>query len=195
LQMFRSDIKHESFLEYHTWTRLIKIGDWVYDQGDKRIIGGGINHYLLSRETYGNASFSLTATLAFSNFEQHLEKRLDQMNAGIILGWNSDNANPMYYNLLITGKRILLEKIGFNGGDAYRDFHHISEGEICRIMENHTYEFSISCSSQFLDVFLDQQLYCSFKRPENIIGRIGLRPWRSQIHCSRFTISEITSTE
>jgi TIR domain len=195
LHLSHLNVRREAFLEHQTWTRLVKIGDWVYDQEAKRIVGGGVHTYLLSREEYGNAPFSLTATLSFSSFVQHLRRELVKMNAGIMFGWNSDDVNPKYYNVLITGERILLEKIGFNGGDAYRDYYHITEGVDCTIEENRIYEFSISFSSRSIDVFLDQQLYCSFSCPSSIVGRVGLRPWRSQIHCSKFTISEVSGAE
>lgn len=90
--------KIESFLEYSTWSRLIKLGDWILDEKKNLIIGAGLLTYLLSRNTYGEKPFTIQAELEFSNFSQHLAHSTDNMNAGIGLGWNSDKPNPLYYN-------------------------------------------------------------------------------------------------
>ena len=80
--------------------------------------------------------------MAFSGFNQHIQRGVEEINAGFVFGWNSDSENPKYYNILITGKRILLESIGFNGGDAFRDFQHLNEGVYLKINENQTYELN-----------------------------------------------------
>jgi hypothetical protein len=34
-------------------------------------------------------------------------------------------------------------------------------------------------------------MICSLKRPTGVEGRVGLRPWRSNLTCTRFVVSEI----
>ena len=78
----------EVFLQHSTWTRLIKIGNWIFDEQRVRIIGSGVGAFLLSREEYGEADFLIQAELEFSNFQPPQDKRLG-MNAGIIFGWKA----------------------------------------------------------------------------------------------------------
>lgn len=179
--------KRESFLETETWLRLIKIGDWIYDQHQKRVVGSGIQAYLLSREEYGSKPFTIKTSLQFSNFRQYTS----EMNAGIILGWNSDKANPRYYNILLTGKRLLIEQIGFNGGEAYRDFQHISEEVSFPIDEDIVYDLTLSVSDSLIDIFVEGQRLLSLMRSTGMVGRVGLRPWRSQMECTSFIVSEL----
>lgn len=189
----RNDAKRESFLDPYYWNRLIKIGDWIYDEHAARIIGSGVFCYLLSRNEYGKKPYTISAKLQFSNIAQHLgHQSSEMMNSGIVLGWNSDKSNPRYYNILLTGRQLLLERIGFKGGDAYRDFDHIDNGRNFDVEENKTYSFTISFTGESIDVFLDEHLFYSFRKPRGILGRVGLRPWRSQLDCFHFSVSEVS---
>ena len=64
-----TEIKIESFTDLHTWTRLIKVGDWVYAQEARRIIGEGIHSYLMSRDEYGTTPFFTEGKSGFFRFQ------------------------------------------------------------------------------------------------------------------------------
>jgi len=188
------DYKHsfqerEDFLEHLTWTQLVKIGDWIFDEEAKRILGSGKQAYLLSRREYGHRLVSIVSELSFSNFREHLQHPVNKMNAGIIFGWNSDKANPRYYNLMLTGEELLLERIGFKGGDVFRDYEHITKGVLLPIEEGIHYKFIIKIGKT-IEAFLDNRKLLSMKRPTGVVGRVGLRPWRSQLECMKFTVEE-----
>jgi len=177
---------NENFLIRDHWTKLIKIGDWIYDKNKGLFIGAGMNSYIISRNEYGLNDFSIRAVLKFSN----IELVMSEFNAGFIFGWRSDKANPQYYNILITGYEIQLEKIGFSGGDAFSDYDHIATGGEFNVVENQFYDFVISFKHDKIEVILNDVNICSFKTPEALTGRVGLRPWRSQIDCKTFEILE-----
>jgi len=175
---------NENFLNRNHWIKLLKIGDWIHDKKNCLFIGTGMNCYLLSRNEYGDIGFSIKAVIKFSN----IEMQMGEFNAGIIFGWKSDKANPQYYNILISGYEVNFERIGFNGGDAFRDFEHIENGDKFKIIEDQFYIFYISFNSKKITVKINENIICSFKAPVTFDGRVGLRPWRSQVDCKTFEI-------
>ena len=181
----------ESFLEDVAWTRLIKIGDWVLDRSTEKIVGGGTHAYLVSRSEFGATPFIVTAQLQFTAFGENSIPANPNINAGIVFGWNSESHNPKYYNILLGGTSILLERIGFKGGDAFRDYEHISKEIPFILEEKRIYQFTVKFASHAIDLFSDNQLIWSFAKPGDIGGRVGLRPWRSQVHCSSFVASTV----
>lgn len=182
--------RRENFLEHATWSRLIKIGDWIFDQDAGRIIGSGMNAYLLSRLDYGETPFDIYATLVFTNFSQPKEGTLVGMNAGIIFGWKHEKQAPRYYNILLTGSKLLVERIGFHGDEAFRDFEHITDQTSITIESGVPIEFKVSVYLERVEIFANGALIQSLKRPSGAVGRVGMRPWRSKMDCTKFVVCE-----
>lgn len=189
--ILESSVKNsEKFNQIEDWNYLEKIGDWKINGTDNTIIGKGINQYLLSKGEYGNSVFIINTKLSFRGFEKYENRALDNGNAGIIIGWKEDRKNPRYLNLLLTGKKIIFEWIGARGGDDYRDFEHLDNGREFDIVVDKVYFFSIKVLQNVIDVFIDDEFYYSIERPEFIIGRVGLRPWRTELKCEYFEVRE-----
>ena len=179
----------EQFCNREHWGNLYKLGDWTLDQ-EQRCIGSGIYQFLLSRNEYGLKSFTITAKITFYDYEIYKNDGMDTANAGIILGWKQEDAHHIYYNLLFTGDRILLEEIGGYGGDDYRDFRHIDSGTPMAIEEDREYHFVVHVTMDVIDVFVDGRRTYSVLRPRGLYGRVGLRPWRSRIVCTYFEVRD-----
>ena len=108
----------------------------------------------------------------------------------LLLGGQKTIKNPRYLNLLLTGKKIIFEWVGARGGDDYRDFKHLDNGRELEIVVDKVYFFSIKVLKNVIDVFIDDDFYYSIERPEMIIGRVGLRPWRTELKCGYFEVRE-----
>jgi hypothetical protein len=182
--------RSENFLNLESWMRLVKIGNWVIDDRNRQIIGAAPRTYLLSRYEYGQAPFEIQASLQFSHFEQHLDKPINKMNAGILIGWNKDKENPRYYNILISGVDIVIERIGFNGGTVVRDYEHVTDPVAFTIEPNKTYAFHVRASSDRVCLSVDGRELVTLDSPVGLEGRVGLRPWRSQLACMAFEVTE-----
>ncbi|MBN1363296.1 MAG: TIR domain-containing protein [Syntrophaceae bacterium] len=178
----------ENFLSNSNWTKLIKIGNWILDSKNEQFIGAGMNNYILSRNEFGDLDFSVSATLKFSNF-QHYRRRLPAFNGGFICGWKSEKSNPQYYNLLLTGTRVEFERIGFNGGTALEDVEQLNSGDNLIITEDKYYNYLIVYENNKISFLVDGKLIHSFDVPSAIIGRVGIRPWRSQVDCTAFQVT------
>ena len=177
----------EDFLDQGTWTRLISIGDWIFDMDRQRIIGSGVGAYLLSRQEYGDIDFTIRTTLQFSNFPHPTDDGLP-MNSGILFGWKEVRGVHRYYNLKLDGQSIQLERVGFNGGTEFADFEHLTSAVPLAIDSNVKSEFEISVHLDELAVAVDGQEQLKLDRPTGVVGRVGLRPWRSQLDCTQFVV-------
>lgn len=191
---FERNDKDESFLRRSTWLRLVKIGDWIFDPDEGRIIGAGMQAYLLSRSDYGYEPFDIYTWLEFSNF-RHTSAGTMGMNAGIVLGWVEEEQVHRYYHVLLTGREMLIERIGFNGGDDYSDFEHLTNRVTFPIELGWPVELRISVDREQLTVCSKGELLLSMDRPPGIVGRVGLRPWRSKLDCLKFNVSEQSNSE
>ncbi len=183
-------MRSESFAEPDQWSRLLRIGSWTFDPTTKEIRGTGVYEFLLSTYTYGLRDYRIKARLSFGNYSTYQDAGMDTANAGIVLGWQEQGKGRRYYNLLFNGRRILLEAVGFTGADDYRDFKHFNEGVPFIIEDGRRYDIAISVTSLAIDVFVDNVLLYSVATPKDIEGRVGLRPWRSEITCSKFVVFE-----
>lgn len=181
--------RQENFLVHQIWSRLIKIGDWIFDESKARILGSGMQAYLLSRDEYGYTPFEIDTTLEFTNFEYPIKGRSLGMNAGILFGWNQEKQNPRYCNLLITGSEILLERVGFQGDTPGRDYEHITDAVPFKIEAATPVNFRVVVRNEEVNVFSGGRKLLSTKRPTGTVGRVGLRPWRSKIDCTGFTVA------
>ena len=183
----------ENFLKVTDWQKLIQHGKWIFDENNKTIFGSGVNAFLVSRQSYGYNDFEIQAKISYSNLKL-FTKRPDFINTGIIFGWESEQSKPTYYNLLFTGKKLLLERVGnkaitFEVDDAkIEKFEHIDEGIDFELQENFEYKFLIQFTKNEIKVFADSKLITTFKLPRFIIGRVGLRAWRCQVNIHEFKI-------
>jgi len=177
----------ENFLEQETWTRLLKIGNWIFDAKQVRITGSGVGAFLLSRGEYGETVFTIKARLQFTNFRPPEGERLG-MNAGIVLGWTAEAGSTRYHNILLTGRELLIERIGFRGGR----YEHLTEEFPLAIEDDAPLEFQVDVKADKIDIHVNDKRLCSVPRPVGIVGRVGLRAWRSKMDCTKFTVSPIT---
>jgi hypothetical protein len=178
----------ESFLDRSTWSRLIKIGDWIFDEQRSRIIGSGMRAYLLSREEYGEAPFVIKSRLEFTNFERPVDRRLG-MNAGIIFGWKAEKGANRYYNILLTGSELSVERVGFKGGSEGQDYVHLIEPIPYEIESGKPTIFEVRVGIDQIEIDVNDKRVRSLERPTGVVGRVGLRPWRSQMDCTTFNVT------
>jgi hypothetical protein len=177
----------EDFLEHSTWTRLIRIGNWIFDKKRTRIIGSGMRGYLLSREEYGEFPFVIRTELEFSNFERPAPNKLG-MNAGIVFGWKIESDVNRYYNVLLSGSDLWIERVGFNGGVETRDVERITDPIPFRPESAQPNVFEVRAGAKRIEIHIDGRRAQTMDRPTGIVGRVGLRPWRSQMDCTRFAV-------
>ncbi|MBN1322104.1 MAG: toll/interleukin-1 receptor domain-containing protein [Thermoleophilia bacterium] len=180
----------EDFLERSTWNELIRIGDWVCDHEKGRILGAGMGNYLLSRNEYGSTPFKIDAVVSLSNFDERLlEKDGGWLNAGLVFGWKSEQANPRYYHILLTGRKVLLERIGARGGAPASDYKHLDDSGDLAIEKTKPYHFCVSYKPGSLVVQADDNELLNISLPGAVVGRVGLRPWRTQMECTQFRVA------
>ncbi|MEM7603617.1 MAG: toll/interleukin-1 receptor domain-containing protein [Verrucomicrobiota bacterium] len=176
----------ELFTDPDQWSKLMKVGEWSLS--DSVIRGEGVYTYLLSERTYGERPYMVIAKIKLSNYQEFSEDESCTANAGIVFGWSTDSGGPTYYNLLLNGKRMLLEEIGFRGDDEFVDFRHLNEGVSFRVEEEVPIALTIRVSSE-LQVWANNRQVYSLPRPSRMTGRVGLRPWRSRLECRYFEVS------
>lgn len=186
----RTKLSEEKFQEIDYWGNLVKIGRWSLDSSGKKISGQGVYQFLLSSNYYGGEDFTIYTRIKFNNYQKFASKILDNANSGIILGWITNGDIKRYYNLLFTGKKILLEGVGLHGGDDYVDFIHLDVGTKFVIEDEQVNDFTIRVSKTNIEVFIDDEFRYSIRKPDDLVGRVGLRPWRSKIECEFFEVSE-----
>jgi len=176
----------EAFTDPRVWRDLLKIGTWTIDDSTRQIAGKGTKTYLLSHNSYG-PTFSIAATLRFA--EQHPRSRIDNVNAGIVFGWQTATDNPRYYHIMFTGDELVLELVGGRGGAEYGDFRHLANAGRFRINDATDYSIHVQLRSGKLTVMVgDTKMLETDQLPFPGDGRVGLRPWRSRIICSRFEV-------
>ena len=174
----------EDFFKPATWTELVRIGDWIIDEEKRTITGSRSNAFLLSREDYGEAPFAIDTELHFSNFPTSKLK----MNAGIIFGWQSEGSSYRYFNILITGDELLIERVGFKEA---RSAEHITDPVPLKITNQSFYTFEARIYPGKVAIAVDQKLLLTAERPVGSVGRVGLRPWRSNLRCTRFVVAPL----
>jgi hypothetical protein len=92
----------------------------------------------------------------------------------------------------MTGDRLLLELVGGRGGGAYEDFEHIDDGVNFDLQKGKDYVLSIAASKDALRVKLRgdcEPVDYNLRLREPLVGRVGMRPWRSAMQCSQFNVS------
>jgi len=175
----------EEFTYPRTWRDLLKIGTWSLDESAPQITGKGTKTYLLSHNNY--SAFTILTTLRF--VEQHPRNQIDNVNAGIVFGWQTATDNPRYYHIMFTGEELVLELVGGRGGAEYGDFCHLANGGRFPIKDTTDYSIYVQLRPGKLTVKVnDTKLLETDQLPLPIDGRVGIRPWRSRIICSRFEV-------
>ncbi len=181
--------RHELFNGRTHWRRLLKIGDWSL--GRRNIIqGSGVFNYLLSVHDYGNRPFTILAKLRFDHYEEYAERDSATVNAGIVFSWTNTPRGHRYYNLLITGARLLLEEVGFRDGDIYRDSRHINAGVEFPLKADVEYSFAVRVNARAVDVFVDNRKIYSVGDVPLMVGKAGIRPWRCLMRCQHFEVHD-----
>lgn len=179
----------EDFLEPEVWDRTLKIGDWIFDRTNARIIGAGPNSFLVSRAEYGRTPFRVVTRLQFSDFQRpDSDPRRLGMNAGVIFGWNDEKQSPRYYNVLLTGSDIVLEQNGFESAPR-KSCRHLTQKMPLRIESGQPVDIELTVDDKLIRVTANGTLAISVARPTGVVGRVGLRPWRSKLDCLRFVVS------
>jgi hypothetical protein len=177
----------EDFLKPLTWSRLLQTGDWIFDEQPARIIGSGTHAYLVSREEYGAVPFTIETTLEFSNFALPTENKLG-MNAAIVFGFKRERESPSYLNVLLTGSELLLERNDWAAVKPIPKFAHITKPVPFVIESGVPYEFKVAVGEKNVQVFVRKETILTVERPTGVVGRVGLRPWRSTMDCTRFLV-------
>jgi hypothetical protein len=109
------------------------------------------------------------------------------MNAAIVLGWTDEKDQPRYYDILLTGSEILLERNGFHTPSG-RPWEHLTDPQPFVVEPNRRYRFAIDVWPSELVVKVDgSELLLATSVPPRP-GRVGLRPWRSTLSCTKFTV-------
>lgn len=188
-RLARQNARKENFLDDEIWTRLVKTGSWIFDAENKTIIGEGVNSYLLSRDEYGEKPFSIEATLRFSNFHYPGESK-HGMNSGIVFGFSQEKKGPRYFNVLFSGHTLMVERNEFDAPDKSKRFVHLTSEVPLLIEKDKQLEFSLEVGLETIEVRANQNKIVTLSRKPGAVGRVGLRPWRSQMHCTRFIVAE-----
>jgi len=177
----RNSQHRENFSNLETWKSLIKIGSWRIDPHEKMIVGKGSYNYLLSKNKYGEKEFTINTEILF---KEH-ENTSFSVNAGIVLGWENIGNTSTYYNLLFTGDRLLLE---YTDTNAY--FEHLDTGVEFLLKMNRPYKITIKFYKKILKVSINKMSLYSVHIEGGLLGNVGLRPWRTEMHCSNFEVIE-----
>ena len=186
----KDNMKGENFCNLHEWEKLTKIGTWEFVLPGHYIQSAGAYRYLLSQNVYGSSPFTIDAEVQFSLNSNGNYFGGQPINAGFVLGWKMQRNSFSYYHLLITGSRLMLERIGSSGGDHAADFAHLDYGFPFFINDNQPHEFRIQVLQNTIEVAVDNLFQYQFEKPAGLEGLVGLRPWRSQMRCRRFEVVE-----
>jgi hypothetical protein len=111
------------------------------------------------------------------------------MNAGVLFGFRYEKEVPRYYNVLLTGSHLLVERNGLDAIDGRSQFEHITKRVPFQIENGKSYNIKVQVGANDIKVFTNDTLSLSLDRPRGIVGRVGLRPWRSKMDCTRFIVS------
>jgi hypothetical protein len=180
----------EDFIEEVTWAGLLKIGNWIRDEQGKRIIGADQKTYLLSQQNYGTEAFIIDTTLEFTNFKLPQDGKLG-MNAGIMFGWQYEQAEPRYLNILLTGATVQIERCGYGYGRDVRDKNKLTQPVPLEIKSGEAVRFRITIDDAKVNVWANGRDLFSAPRPEGTVGRVGIRPWRSKVDITSFVVESI----
>ncbi len=176
----------ELFNSAAAWEELLKVGDWSFDAETKAIRGEGMYRYLLSSATYGTRPYRIDCRLRFVTLRPG--PGIDAVNAGILLGWSVPGTARKYLSVTLSGRSAFAEKVGFRGRNEYTDFQHITDDVPLDLLLNEPYEFSLTFRHGELAVTCNGRALLNASIGEALVGRVGLRPWRSSVICEHFEV-------
>lgn len=110
------------------------------------------------------------------------------MNSGLVFGWKDEKQKARYYNLLLSGNDLLLERNGFAETDQRR-FRHLTDAVPFPVQPGQPVSLDINVTEDTIRVYSDGSLLMAHERPQGATGRVGLRPWRSKMDCLKFKVS------
>ncbi len=188
----RKSVYYESFCNKHFWEKLEKIGegDIKFDDEQNEIIASGMFTYLLSNRSYGENKFIIKAKFIFDNYRKFKDDGSETANSGIILAWSRNKGESNYLNLLFNGRRVLLEEVGYQGGEHFYDFKHLDSGAKFSIIDGKEYDIRVQIQIKRLDVFIDGKWIYSKELSKELIGKVGFRPWRAKLRCKQFEVED-----
>jgi hypothetical protein len=185
----RQQAKHEEFTVRDAWEKLLKVGHWVLDDASGVFTGEGMYRYILSNNIYGPKPFKLNCKVTFLSLRP--KNSLDAVNAGIVLGWSIRGVARRYYHVAFSGKEAFIELIGSNEGDEYIDYRHLTTSVPFNLVENLLYDFEVQANQESIQVLNSGRRLLDLVLPYGpLVGRVGLRPWRSSIKCEKFSVVE-----
>jgi hypothetical protein len=185
----------EDFLHPQTWTRLLKIGDWILDEAAGRIIGSGQNAFLVSREEYGEKPFWIRSVLEFSNFSYPgSQPRQLGMNSGLVFGWKDEKQKARYYNLLLSGNDLLLERNGFAETDQRRS-RHLTDAVPFAVQPGQPVSLDINVTEATIRVYSDGALCRRWRlhSADRWLGRSALFGWAEHVSATWLTAGHMAS--
>ena len=186
----RQQAQREEFTVKGTWEKLLKVGHWVFEEASEVFTGEGMYRYVLSDNIYGPKPFKLNCKITFLSLFP--KNSLDAVNAGIVLGWTIPGAACRYYHVAFSGKEAFIELIGSGGGDEYIDYRHLTTDVPFDLVENVPYDFEIQANQNKIEVLNSGRRLFDLVLPFGpLVGRVGLRPWRSRIKCEKFSVVEL----
>ena len=116
------------------------------------------------------------------------------MNAGLVFGWTDDKQRPRYYNVVLSGTELRLERIGFEPPPA-RTWEHLTEPKPCRIESGKPIKLVLRVDVDRMIVSANDERVIDYPRSTGVAGRVGLRPWRSQAECTELVVSHDAGIE
>lgn len=173
----------EDFLLPADREKLIVLGKWLFDADSMTYIGEGVNSFLVSRNSFGSESFEFNATLAYHKLAAEMA-----VNTGLMFGWNTDARHPRYYNILLSGKDLLLERVGYVSETHPNKAEHLTAPIPFPLANGQTYTFRAVICKAKIQLYIDSKLVLETIGLEYFEGRVGIRAWRCQVTCKRFAI-------
>jgi hypothetical protein len=181
-------LRRECFTDPTEWQQLQKVGEWNFDETSRVLSGEGTNKYLVSSAEFGELPFRMRARLRFTRLAPLNE--IAAINAGLIFGWKTQGFSRRYYNLMFTGRRVLLELVGAKGGPVARDYEHLDEGVDFLIEPSRYYDLDLVVSHGTLTLNIDGDKHYQTGFALSPHGRVGLRPWRCKLESDLFEVVE-----
>lgn len=79
-----------------------------------------------------------------------------------------------------------MERVGFKGGPEGRDFEHVTDPVPLPIQRGKSYKFVVRVNAESIEIDVNDERLQTLERPTGVVGRVGLRPWRSKMDCTTF---------
>jgi hypothetical protein len=107
------------------------------------------------------------------------------MNAGIVFGFKREREVPVYFDVLLTGTELLVEQNDWSAGSKWS---HITAPVPFEIKTGVPYAINVVVDDKRIEIRVNNGLMQTLERPSGVWGRVGLRPWRSKMDCTKFIV-------